>query len=176
MRLRSKDPTYEVQQNGLQQDAFVKDGRDSDMKGSEIKNDRSSILLLVFLYILQGIPLGLAGSMPMVLQNTGISYKQQAVFSLVFWPFSLKLLWAPIVDSVYIKSLGRRKTWLVPTQYLIGIFMLILSMVRIWCFHIFDQAYNTPTNISIELVCLHFMQTLTILWYKMRECTDDWLY
>jgi len=128
MRLRSKDPTYEVQQNGLQQDAFVKDGRDSDMKGSEIKNDRSSILLLVFLYILQGIPLGLAGSMPMVLQNTGISYKQQAVFSLVFWPFSLKLLWAPIVDSVYIKSLGRRKTWLVPTQYLIGIFMLILSM------------------------------------------------
>lgn len=29
--------------------------------------DRSSVLLLFFLYILQGIPLGLAGSIPMLL-------------------------------------------------------------------------------------------------------------
>lgn len=93
-----------------------------------LDGDRYNVLLLLFLYILQGIPLGLAGSMPMVLQNKGISYKQQAVFSLVFWPFSLKLLWAPIVDSAYFKSFGRRKTWLVPTQYLIGVFMLILSL------------------------------------------------
>ena len=107
-----------------------------------LDGDRYNVLLLLFLYILQGIPLGLAGSMPMVLQNKGISYKQQAVFSLVFWPFSLKLLWAPIVDSAYFKSFGRRKTWLVPTQYLIGVFMLILSLVgssgmpdcRVWHF------------------------------------------
>ena len=109
-----------------------------------LSKDRSSILLLVFLYILQGIPLGLAGSMPMVLHNKGISYKQQAVFSFVFWPFSLKLLWAPIVDSVYLKSFGRRKTWLVPTQYLIGIFMLVLSMVRgLCCFsYLFWKMYQ----------------------------------
>ena len=129
MRLRYKDGNPEMQQNGLGQDICATDGIEEDTKGGGIMKDRNSILLLVFLYILQGIPLGLAGSMPMVLQNTGISYKQQAVFSLVFWPFSLKLLWAPIVDSLYFKSLGRRKTWLVPTQYLIGIFMLALSLV-----------------------------------------------
>ncbi len=94
-----------------------------------LDGDKYNILLLLFLYVLQGIPLGLAGSMPMVLQNKGITYKQQAVFSFVFWPFSLKLLWAPFVDSVYVKSFGRRKTWLVPTQYLIGFFMLVLSWV-----------------------------------------------
>ncbi len=44
-----------------------------------------------------------------------------------FPSFSLKLLWAPIVDSVYSTWLGRRKSWLVPTQYLIGLFMLLLS-------------------------------------------------
>ncbi len=94
-----------------------------------LDGDKYNVCLLLFLYVLQGIPLGLAGSMPMVLQNKGISYKQQAMFSFVFWPFSLKLLWAPMVDSVYIKTFGRRKTWLVPTQYLIGFFMLILSLV-----------------------------------------------
>ena len=31
------------------------------------------------------------------------------------------------VDSVYVKSFGRRKSWLVPVQYMIGIFLFILS-------------------------------------------------
>lgn len=92
-----------------------------------LENDKSNIILLMFLYILQGIPLGLAGSIPMILQNRNISYKEQAIFSFVNWPFSVKLLWAPIVDSLYYKRFGRRKTWLIPTQYVIGLFMIILS-------------------------------------------------
>ena len=94
-----------------------------------IKRDRGSIALLVFLYVLQGIPLGLAGAMPMLLQTRKVAYKDQATFSLVFWPFSMKLLWAPIVDTAYFSRFGRRKSWLVPVQYLIGIFMLALSRV-----------------------------------------------
>jgi len=39
----------------------------------------------------------------------------------------VKILWAPIVDSAYIKSFGRRKSWLIPTQLLLGIFMLYVS-------------------------------------------------
>jgi len=96
---------------------------------SSVKRDRGSIALLVFLYVLQGIPLGLAGAMPMLLQTKKVAYKDQATFSLVFWPFSMKLLWAPIVDTVYFSRFGRRKSWLVPVQYLIGIFMIVLSTV-----------------------------------------------
>ncbi|MEE6507390.1 hypothetical protein FKM82_021086 [Ascaphus truei] len=91
------------------------------------KGELGNILLLLFLYILQGIPLGLAGSIPLILQSKNVSYKDQAIFSLVFWPFSLKLLWAPLVDAVYIKKFGRRKSWLVPTQYMLGLFMVCLS-------------------------------------------------
>ncbi|XP_066248517.1 acetyl-coenzyme A transporter 1 [Euwallacea similis] len=94
---------------------------------SDIKEDKWNILLLLFLYTLQGIPLGLSAAIPMILQNRGVSYKQQAEFSFVTWPFSLKLLWAPLVDAIFSRRIGRRKTWLIPTQYLIGIFMLILS-------------------------------------------------
>ena len=32
-----------------------------------------------------------------------------------------------MVDSVYLKSLGRRKTWLVPTQLLIGILLAYMG-------------------------------------------------
>jgi PAT family acetyl-CoA transporter-like MFS transporter 1 len=91
-------------------------------------SDRVSILLLLFLYVLQGIPLGLISSVPMILQNRHVSYSQQAQFSFAYWPFSLKLLWAPIVDSIYSSKFGRRKTWLVPIQYLIGAFMFVLSL------------------------------------------------
>lgn len=86
-----------------------------------------SVALLLFLYVLQGIPLGLAGSVPLILQSKNVSYTDQAFFSLVFWPFSLKLLWAPLVDAVYWRGFGRRKSWLVPTQYVLGLFMMCLS-------------------------------------------------
>ncbi len=92
-----------------------------------LAKDKSSILLLLLLYIVQGIPLGLAGSLPIILQTKKIGYRQQAMFSLVSWPFSIKLLWAPIVDCIYSRSFGRRKSWLVPSQYLIGLTMILLS-------------------------------------------------
>ncbi|KAK2717047.1 hypothetical protein QYM36_007257 [Artemia franciscana] len=63
----------------------------------------------------------------MLLQNRHISYKEQAKFGFVYWPFSLKLLWAPLVDSLFFKPIGRRKTWLIPAQYVLGLGMMLLS-------------------------------------------------
>ena len=89
-------------------------------------NDAASIALLLLLYTLQGVPMGLSGSMPLVLQGR-VSYKEQALFSMVSLPFSLKLFWAPIVDSVYWPRHGRRKSWLVPVQFACGALMLRTS-------------------------------------------------
>lgn len=89
--------------------------------------DAFNIIFLIFLYFLQGIPLGLKASLPYLLSSRRATYSHQALFSLASWPFSLKLLWAPIVDSIYSKSIGRRKSWLVPIQYLIGFFMLFFA-------------------------------------------------
>jgi MFS transporter, PAT family, solute carrier family 33 (acetyl-CoA transportor), member 1 len=41
--------------------------------------------------------------------------------------FPKRLLWAPIVDSLFIRKLGRRKSWLVPVQYFIGIYMICFA-------------------------------------------------
>lgn len=42
---------------------------------SDIRGDRGNIAILFFLYLLQGVPLGLASAIPMLLQNRGASYK-----------------------------------------------------------------------------------------------------
>lgn len=93
----------------------------------EIVNDTFSMILLLVLYTLQGIPMGLSASIPLLLKEKNVSYEGLSLFSLVAIPFSLKLIWAPIVDSCYFKSVGRRKTWLIPIQLLTGFVMILGS-------------------------------------------------
>jgi len=93
----------------------------------DLDGDKVHVLVLFFLYVLQGIPLGLINAVPLILTDRNVSYKEQAAFSFSSYPFSMKLLWAPLVDSVYVARFGRRKSWLVPVQYLIGIMMLVVS-------------------------------------------------
>ena len=128
LELSDSFPHVPMHVNVDQSDSGARDS-EQDKKDAELglKGDYGNIALLMFLYILQGIPLGIGGSIPMLLQSRNVSYKDQAVFSFVFWPFSIKLIWAPLVDSLYFTWFGRRKTWLVPIQYLIGLFMMVLS-------------------------------------------------
>lgn len=51
------------------------------------KGDNWSIFVLLVLYILQGVPLGLSASIPLILQNHHVTYSQQALFSFATWPF-----------------------------------------------------------------------------------------
>eukprot|EP00934_Nitzschia_sp_Nitz4_P004734 Nitzschia sp. Nitz4//scaffold257_size48314//7844//9733//NITZ4_007085-RA/size48314-processed-gene-0.30-mRNA-1//1//CDS//3329544436//4724//frame0 len=58
------------------------------------------------------------------IQASKASFNANAIFALCSWPFSLKLLWAPIVDAIYFSNVGRRKSWLVPVQALAGLIMV----------------------------------------------------
>ena len=51
---------------------------------------------------------GLSASIPFILQERVHNYSQQALFSFVTWPFSLKLLWAPIVDGLFFRKVRIR--------------------------------------------------------------------
>lgn len=124
----SSEPEVEEETDGLIRGSDSEDRRHGRVRPG-IRGELGNVVLLLFLYVLQGIPLGLAGSIPLILQSKTVSYKDQAFFSFVFWPFSLKLFWAPLVDALYFSRFGRRKSWLVPTQYLLGLFMLYLSVI-----------------------------------------------
>lgn len=99
--------------------------------------DRKAMILLVVLYLLQGVPVGLAfGTMPFLLKSK-LSYGDIGFFMLCTYPYSLKLFWSPIVDSTFVNelqlpiigkiSLGRRKSWIVPIQTIVGIMFWYLS-------------------------------------------------
>lgn len=156
--------TANINQPNLYQD----DEKDkNNQKG--LKGDYGSIALLMFLYILQGIPLGLGGSIPMLLTSRQVSYKEQALFSFVYWPFSIKLLWAPLVDSLYLTWFGRRKTWLVPTQYLIGVFMIVLS----WNIDDLMGTENGKGHVNIMFLTVIFFM-LNFLAATQDIAVDGW--
>ena len=96
--------------------------------GSEAPNlegDYFNVAFLFLLYFMQGLPFGLSYTVDLLLQEGGrLPYEQQAIFSAISWPYSLKMLWAPLVDAFFLPAIGRRKTWLVPTQLMIGALLL----------------------------------------------------
>lgn len=127
-------------------------------------DDFGSIILLLVLYTIQGIPMGLSGSIPFLMQGK-VSYVEQGIFSLVSLPFSLKLLWAPLVDSVYSSSFGRRKSWLVPIQLFCGLLMLWGSS--------HDLIDNWLNNASVRVLTCYFF----ILYFLMATqdiAVDGW--
>ncbi|PQE06836.1 acetyl-coenzyme A transporter 1 protein [Rutstroemia sp. NJR-2017a WRK4] len=90
-------------------------------------SDRRNFGLLVLLYFLQGVPMGLAtGSVPFLLKPH-MSYSALGVFSLASYPYSLKLLWSPVVDAIWSPKVGRRKSWIMPIQMLSGFGMIWLG-------------------------------------------------
>eukprot|EP00397_Hematodinium_sp_SG-2012_P029843 GEMP01031562.1.p1 GENE.GEMP01031562.1~~GEMP01031562.1.p1 ORF type:complete len:530 (+),score=94.51 GEMP01031562.1:24-1592(+) len=96
-------------------------------KEPNLTGEWSNIFTLMVLYTMQGIPLGLSAAVPLILNERGISYSDLGTFSLNSLPFSLKILWAPFVDALYISMFGRRKTWLIPVQVGIGLTMIAIS-------------------------------------------------
>jgi len=86
-----------------------------------------SCFLLIYHYFLQGITIGLIEMyFPIKLKENHFTFSEIGIYMLCKYPFSLKLLWAPIVDTYYFKFLGLRKTWIIGSQTLCGFILLIL--------------------------------------------------
>ncbi|GAW80061.1 acetyl-CoA transporter [Plasmodium gonderi] len=112
----------------------IKDGDycKEEEKVSPKGNDFYNVIFLLLLYTIQGVPIGVSSVVPLVIQDK-VSYSQLSILSLVSIPFSLKLLWAPIVDSVYHKKIGRRKSWIIPLQLICSLSMICYSNnVSVW--------------------------------------------
>ncbi|ESP05478.1 hypothetical protein LOTGIDRAFT_102306 [Lottia gigantea] len=72
----------------------------------------SHLLLLVFLYFIQGLPYGLQSRfLPTYFRSNGMSLTKLGLFKLLLAPWMLKTLWAPLVDKY-----GSKKSWLVTSM------------------------------------------------------------
>lgn len=147
------------------------------------KKDIPQFYLLIFLYFLQGIPVGLAfGTVPFLLKSMAkeTTFTQLGIFSMATYPYSLKILWSPIVDSVFIKKVGRRRSWIIPIQLISGTMLLILGSC-ISHGHIFkgvDDAFHNRPKASVHHINVPLLTwcfgTLVFLCATQDIAVDGW--
>ena len=85
-----------------------------------------NLILLTVLYFNLGVPIGIVGTLTFTLKKY-LSYTEIGLFSLAHTPYLVKFFWSPMVDTLYLKALGRRKTYVVLLGLVIGMLMLYLS-------------------------------------------------
>ena len=93
------------------------------IKKSHEGNISFKMVVLIIIYLLQAVPIGISSVMIIIMKQCDVSYSELSIFSLTSLPFSLKVLWAPIVDSTYIKPFYRRKTWFISVQIIAALLM-----------------------------------------------------
>ncbi len=91
------------------------------------------ILIVLFLGFSSGLPLALSGSTLLVwMRESGVNLETIGLFALVGTPYTLKFLWAPLVDALHVpiltRHLGRRRGWLVCAQLLLIASILLLAL------------------------------------------------
>lgn len=128
------------------------------------RHDMPQFYLLVALYFVQGIPVGLAfGTIPFLLKSMAkdTSFTTLGIFSMASYPYSLKIFWSPIVDSIYNKKVGRRRSWIIPIQCISGasIFFLGSCISRGIVFMGVDDAFHGRTG------GVHDLNILNLTWY-----------
>ncbi|MGF1788757.1 MFS transporter [Photobacterium swingsii] len=103
-------------------------------KSHKIKPKRNNALILIIccLYFVQGIPIGLTfHAIPTLLKTLGLPLELISMVPLagIFW--AIKFLWAPFVENHWLKSVGRRKSWIIPMQLMMTATLTVLAMVKI---------------------------------------------
>jgi MFS transporter, PAT family, beta-lactamase induction signal transducer AmpG len=91
------------------------------------------VLIVMFLGFSSGLPLALSGSTLLIwMREVGVDLGTIGLFALVGTPYTLKFLWAPLVDALHIplftKIFGRRRGWLVFAQLILIATIVLLAL------------------------------------------------
>ena len=119
------------------------------------------VIFLIILYCVQGLGFGFMEiSLPIVLKKK-LNYTEIGVVSCAVWPFTVKFLFAPIVDSFYIKSLGKRRTWIVIPQIL-SCFAILFLVMDLNTLIIIENSIYTLTAMLWAIVVFLALQDIAI--------------
>jgi PAT family beta-lactamase induction signal transducer AmpG len=82
------------------------------------------VLIILFLGFSSGLPLALSGTTLLVwMRESGVNLGTIGLFALVGTPYTIKFLWAPLIDALDVPLLsryfGRRRGWLLLSQFLL---------------------------------------------------------
>jgi MFS transporter, PAT family, beta-lactamase induction signal transducer AmpG len=91
------------------------------------------VLIVLLLGFSSGLPLALSGSTLLIwMRESGVDLGTIGLFALVGTPYTLKFLWAPLVDALHVplftRRFGRRRGWLLFSQLLLIAAILLLAL------------------------------------------------
>ncbi len=91
------------------------------------------MLIVLLLGFSSGLPLALSGSTLLVwMRESGVDLGTIGLFALVGTPYTLKFIWAPLIDALHVplftRAFGRRRGWLVFSQLLLIGAILLLAL------------------------------------------------
>ena len=90
------------------------------------------VLIVLFLGFSAGLPLALSGSTLLIwMREAKVDLGTIGLFALVGTPYTIKFLWAPVVDALGVpilsSILGRRRGWLIFSQLLLMVSIAFLA-------------------------------------------------
>src|SRR3981081_3898413 len=91
------------------------------------------VLIVLLLGFSSGLPVAVSGS-PLVVwrRESGVDLGTIGLFALVGTPYTLKFIWAPLVDALHVplftRRFGRRRGWLIFSQLLLIGAILLLAL------------------------------------------------
>src|SRR5438270_10737059 len=94
---------------------------------------KPGVLLVLFLGFSAGLPLALSGSTLLFwMRQVGVDLGTIGLFALVGTPYTVKFLWAPVVDALDVPVLssrfGRRRGWLLLSQVVLMAAIVLLGL------------------------------------------------
>ena len=93
---------------------------------------RPRVLIVILLGFSSGLPLALSGAtLTIWMAEAKVNLATIGLFALVGVPYNFKFIWAPLVDALDVpllgRWLGRRRGWLVFTQFLLAVAIVWLG-------------------------------------------------
>src|ERR1700693_5031711 len=119
--------------------AATPDATDTVAKSRRSLNDalavylKRRVLIILFLGFSSGLPLALSGSTLLIwMRESGVNLGTIGLFALVGTPYTIKFVWAPLIDALDVpvlsKLLGRRRGWLLLSQLLLIAAIVLLGL------------------------------------------------
>ncbi|CAF5095460.1 unnamed protein product, partial [Rotaria sp. Silwood1] len=117
---------------------------------------------------------GFTASIQLYLAFYKASWQEQGIFSWTFYPFSLKILWAPILDSIYHYRFGRYLTWLIPIQITIASQDVVVDGLSVLLFANLNPQWASTCQ-TIGQVIGYFLSSTVLIIFESSNFTNEYI-
>ena len=96
-----------------------------------IDNRRQRVGMLCAMYFAQGVPWGfMTIALISYLTDRGVRDGDAGeLTAVVLLPWTFKIVWGPVIDTMTVRSMGRRRVWIIAAEFLMAVSLLGIIML-----------------------------------------------